>query len=371
MGLYLLKYPGRRLLLPLSPALRRVHPDVVSYAAVGVAVAAALCFYGAAQRPWLLLLATALIGLRMMLNTLDGLLAMQRGRLSRKGEMVNALPDRYSDVVLVAGIALSPLCRPAWGLFALASMLLVSYTGVLGKALGVDWQHQGPLGKVERLLCLMACSVLQYVCLRSGRLAWTVLRASPTPLECGMLLFAALGQVTVLTRTRGMLRQIARLEWPSRRPRGRARRALIVYDSATGNTERLARAVGDALGADVRRADDATDLHGRDLVVIGTPTIRGAPSEKVIRFLRCHGRLPRYAAFATYGLPLLGRAMARKCLDRLAEAAGAPPVATFTCKGRHARFHTCRGHPNDDDLLSAFLFGMKLARGLRGQDERP
>ena len=45
-----------------------------------------------------------------------------------------------------------------------------------------------------------------------------------------------------------------------------------------------------------------------------------------------------------------------------AAAAGAAPVATFTCKGRHALVNTYRSHPNDDDLLAAFLFGMRLVK---------
>ena len=36
MGLYVLKYPYRRMLLPLSRALRWVHPDVLSYLATAV-----------------------------------------------------------------------------------------------------------------------------------------------------------------------------------------------------------------------------------------------------------------------------------------------------------------------------------------------
>ena len=162
MGLYLLKYPARKLLDPLARALGWVHPDVLSYLATALTVGTGACYLFAADRAGLLLWAVGGTLLRMALNTLDGVIAIRRGNLSLKGEIVNALPDRYSDILLVAGIALSPLCRPLWGLAGLASMLLVSYTGMLGKALGVDWQHQGPLGKVERLIAVMVFSLIQF-----------------------------------------------------------------------------------------------------------------------------------------------------------------------------------------------------------------
>ena len=363
MGLYVLKYPYRKVLMPLSRALGWVHPDVLSYLAVAAAAAAAACYLHAATWPALLLWAVGLTLLRMTLNTLDGMIAIARGALWLKGEIVNALPDRYSDIFLVGGIALSPLCSAGWGLAAMASMLLVSYAGMLGKALGAAWQHHGPLGKVERLVLVMAFSLAQYVRLRSGAPAWAVLGFSLTPLECCMGLFVVLGQVTVVKRTRGMLRQIARLEWP-RRYAGReaGRRVLVVYDSATGNTRKAAAAIADCLKADLARADAAPDPSAYDLVVIGSPTIRGEPARAVLRFLADRAPLKRCAAFVTYGAPVWGPIAARKAMRCIARAAGARPIATFTCKGYHAKFKTYRGHPNDDDLLSAFLFGIKLAK---------
>ena len=363
MGLYVLKYRYGRLLEPLSAALAWLHPDVLSYLATAVAIATGACYLGAADRSGLLLLAIGLTGLRMTLNTLDGAIAIRRGDLSLKGEVVNALPDRYSDVFVVVGIALCPLCRPLWGILGLSSMLLVSYAGMLGKALGVDWQHHGPMGKVERLVCLMVFSLIQFFRLRGGSAAWTVLGWSVTPLECCMVLFVVLGQVTVLDRVRGMLRQIARAEWRKAPGRGGLPgRVLVAYDSVTGNTRKVAVAIAECLQADLERVTAVRDPEGYDLVVIGSPTISGGPTEKVMRFLRDHPGLRSYAAFVTYGAPGWGPISARKCFAVLARTVGTAPLATFACKGFHARFKTYRGRPDDRDLLMAFLFGIKLAR---------
>lgn len=43
MGLYVLKFPARRLLQPLARALGWVHPDVLSYVVVGGIAASGLC----------------------------------------------------------------------------------------------------------------------------------------------------------------------------------------------------------------------------------------------------------------------------------------------------------------------------------------
>lgn len=53
-------------------------------------------------------------------------------------------------------------------------------------------------------------------------------------------------------------------------------RALIVYDSAYGNTERIAQAIGSAIGGEVRLARagevDPSELASLDLLVVGSPT---------------------------------------------------------------------------------------------------
>jgi flavodoxin I len=60
---------------------------------------------------------------------------------------------------------------------------------------------------------------------------------------------------------------------------------LVVYDSVYGNTEIIARAVGDAIPGQVQvlRVGDveATDLESVDLLIIGSPTHGSLPTEAV------------------------------------------------------------------------------------------
>jgi len=66
-------------------------------------------------------------------------------------------------------------------------------------------------------------------------------------------------------------------------------KALIVYDSAYGNTEQIARAIGDAITDDVKvlRADavDPSDLESIDLLIVGAPTYRGRATPAARAFL--------------------------------------------------------------------------------------
>jgi hypothetical protein len=247
-------------------------------------------------------------------------------------------------------------------------MFLVSYTGMLGKALGVSWQHHGPLGKVERLTGLMVFALVQFLVLPGdGTVGWLGLTA--TPIEWAMGLFVLLGQITVVKRLRGQLREMARKEASERlsplRNRGRA---VVVYDSATGNTEKVARQIAAGLRCDAVPLADAPDLSRYEMLVLGSPNIRGGPTTRLSKMPeRVTCRPGRLAVFATYGMPLWGQISAPSCLKSMADAWGMRPAGRFTCKGFHNKYKTYKGRPNDEDLLSAFLFGLRLSRLL----ERP
>jgi flavodoxin I len=69
-------------------------------------------------------------------------------------------------------------------------------------------------------------------------------------------------------------------------------KALVIYDSFFGNTEKIARAIGEALGeqmeVEVRRVGDVQpeQLNGLDLVIVGAPTRAFRPSPDISRFLK-------------------------------------------------------------------------------------
>jgi flavodoxin len=64
---------------------------------------------------------------------------------------------------------------------------------------------------------------------------------------------------------------------------------LVIYDTFFGNTEQVARAISDALGAEseVVRVSDAKhdQLNGLNLLVVGSPTRAFRPTKPVSQFL--------------------------------------------------------------------------------------
>jgi flavodoxin I len=60
-------------------------------------------------------------------------------------------------------------------------------------------------------------------------------------------------------------------------------KTIVVYDSLYGNTETIARAIGDALPGEVQvlrvSQVDARELSNADLLVVGSPTHGSLPSE--------------------------------------------------------------------------------------------
>jgi flavodoxin len=66
-------------------------------------------------------------------------------------------------------------------------------------------------------------------------------------------------------------------------------KALIVYDSAYGNTEKIAKAIGGAIAGEVKvlRMDevDYSELKTLDLLIVGSPTQGGRPTLAIQDFL--------------------------------------------------------------------------------------
>jgi len=68
-------------------------------------------------------------------------------------------------------------------------------------------------------------------------------------------------------------------------------KALIVYDSVFGNTEKIAEAIGDSLaeltGTEVEKVSEAKleQLQGTDLLIVGSPTRAFKPTKAIVDFL--------------------------------------------------------------------------------------
>lgn len=131
-----------------------IHPDAVSYASVVAASAAAVCFWKASACPWLLLIGSFFCYVRLWLNMLDGMVALASGKASLRGEILNDLPDRVSDVIIFVGVAHSGLCHMLGGYWVAIFALLVAYVGTFGQAVGVQREFSGLMAKPWRMVAL-------------------------------------------------------------------------------------------------------------------------------------------------------------------------------------------------------------------------
>jgi len=150
LGLYQAKFWLRRYLQKI-PGVRSLSPNVVSLLALIPGVAAAYCLN---HKMWLS--SVAAIAARMILNTLDGLIAEQFAKHSHLGAYLNRLPSEITDLLIA--LALYPFAPSPWGLLFVALTALVQTLGLLGLVGQGKTQAVGPCGQTDRLAIIgIAC----------------------------------------------------------------------------------------------------------------------------------------------------------------------------------------------------------------------
>ncbi|MEE1789943.1 phosphatidate cytidylyltransferase [Streptomyces sp. BE308] len=156
-GLYALKpwYANRLAGVRARLVRREVSPDTLT--AAGVAAAAG----GAAALAWLpagpaALPVAVLLAARLAFANLDGALARDTGRTTRRGAVLNELGDRAADLVVLAGfLTLAPLWLVA---VAALAATLPSWVSLAGAAAGAPRHNGGPVGKTERCLLVVVAA---------------------------------------------------------------------------------------------------------------------------------------------------------------------------------------------------------------------
>jgi len=131
-----------------------IHPDAISYLSIVAAVAAAICFWKSGQIRWLLIVAPLFCYVRLWFNMLDGMVAIAANKATRRGEILNDVPDRISDVIIFAGVAHSDLMNPIFGYWTAILAVLTAYVGLFGQALGVQREFGGVMSKPWRMVAL-------------------------------------------------------------------------------------------------------------------------------------------------------------------------------------------------------------------------
>lgn len=147
----------------------KVSVGSVLFAVLGAAafIATALVTTDGARAAWLLV-AVVCIPLRLLLNMLDGMLAVEKGMHTPTGDLFNEVPDRVADVVLLAAAGYATLGIWStgsldWGVLlgwaAATAAILTAYVRTLGAANGVGNFFDGPMAKPARMWVLVVASL--------------------------------------------------------------------------------------------------------------------------------------------------------------------------------------------------------------------
>jgi archaetidylinositol phosphate synthase len=174
--------------------MRNVEPNTLTWIAFMFAILAGIFFYLDDIR--LLLLAVFCIFFNALLDALDGKIAKITGKVSKRGDFLDHVLDRYADVFIIGGIMLSSHCHWFIGLLGLLGVIFASYMGTQAQALGCKRDYGGILGRADRLVILILVSLIQILAYLAadGRI-WIF-----TPLEYAMIWFAIAGQITAIQR---------------------------------------------------------------------------------------------------------------------------------------------------------------------------
>jgi phosphatidylglycerophosphate synthase len=141
-----------------------IPPDAISYLSIVAALAAALCFWKSGRNTWLLIIAPLFCYLRLWFNMLDGMVAIAAGKASARGEIVNDLPDRISDVIIFVGVAHSGLMNPLIGYWTAILSLFTAYVGLFGQAIGGRREFSGIMSKPWRMVALSVGAWAIFAC---------------------------------------------------------------------------------------------------------------------------------------------------------------------------------------------------------------
>ncbi len=167
---------------------------------------AGACFYGAWWWRWLLLIGPLFCYLRLWCNMLDGMVAMASGLASRRGEILNDLPDRFSDLIVFAAVAESGWCHSSLGYWTAIAALLTAYVGTLSQAVGATRQYGGWMSKPWRMVVLHLGAWTTWLALELGGRPIAGTWLSPLDWACIVIILGCVQTIAIrLRRTMSVL----------------------------------------------------------------------------------------------------------------------------------------------------------------------
>lgn len=191
-------------LTPVAKKLINVNPNIISWIGLILAFVSGLLFYLSYNNHFLLVAGAIVVIVSGYFDALDGKVAKLSGKASSKGDYLDHVFDRYADVFMIGGVAVSTWCNPYLGMLALVGVLLTSYMGTQAQAVGAPRLYAGLLGRADRVVLSTLFPLIQFIALGTayaslnftiGNYAFDI-----TWLEIMMLWFAIVGNITAIQR---------------------------------------------------------------------------------------------------------------------------------------------------------------------------
>lgn len=184
-----------KILIPLSRPFMKANPNTISVFSLVFAGLTGLFFYLGGI---LLLASFVTLVLSALFDAIDGKVARLRNMSSKKGDLLDHVLDRYSDILIMLGFIFSIHAQVWVGLLAVIGVLLTSYLGVQSQALGLKRNYSGILGRADRLVFMLVFILLQFFIAYHATFYGLLI----TPINVLLVWFAIAGNVTAVMRFR-------------------------------------------------------------------------------------------------------------------------------------------------------------------------
>ena len=188
------------LLTPVAKKLINVNPNTISWLGLITAFISGVLMFFSYDNHWLLLAGAAVVIISGYFDALDGKIAKLSGKACKKGDYLDHVFDRYADLFMIGGVAISAWCNIYLGLLALVGVLLTSYMGTQAQAVGAPRLFAGLLGRADRVVLSTLFPVFQFIMCLVGVDSFSIGDWTITWMELMIVYFAVMGNFTAIQR---------------------------------------------------------------------------------------------------------------------------------------------------------------------------
>lgn len=156
-----LRDASRSLTEPLAGIAGRMGltPNMLSVLSLFFSFLAFIFYCISATDHRMLFAAAIMVMLNGLSDAVDGALARRMGQADPRGDLLDHVIDRYSDVLLLSGIIFAGYVSWEIGLLAVVGVLMTSYIGTQAQAVSLRRCYGGMLGRADRLVFLIIATL--------------------------------------------------------------------------------------------------------------------------------------------------------------------------------------------------------------------